>query len=598
MDSRMKIRSIARTLTGALFVALLAWYVTLVSGCSAGKQGLMSITPQQYFFSAKEALETIDERNYEERDLDEIIRVLMNAEKDAKKQEIIDKSRLYLVLANTLKARKQWETQRLNAKFVGGRPEPLFELDIKPIQETLRVAKKWLRSCRAGFKTNEVASDLEYVEGMYFTMKMLTQRGGERDESLWTAVDSLRHCLARTPAYKSDFRLFGRVQGPRDVRLQMIETLALGGQVTDAYELVSEYNFQPAFPREDLPWLHAKGLVLAMQGRFPEAIEALAHFKIVAPQDYPRVDGALWLLEGVYAALAAETKDRNFDIESKIVQSQLGELKGPFSKSVPHSASSMFPRWLPGDRELFATHAAFCEGRYKEASSRIKPLLAHGLLSARNRARAQVLALEAAIYGGEVIIDTVLEEVLQVAIGRGQSSLMRDRIGNLLARYLVSNDQNFTRGRIDGAHQSFAKALLSQPCALNLGFERPAPPKDTSTDTPINRRRERRHKNLNAAPAGNPEATETNSASLLAEITANKAEDWVVSASISLVELPRLVLLGKGKLVGKEEGEGSMIWRFKGADIDELRRGGHYLAILEYTNSDNDPSLQGTLLHY
>ena len=156
----------------------------LLTGCSAGKSGLMQITPQQYFYSAKEKLETINERAYDIRDLDEIIRVLQSAEKDAKSGEIIDKSRLYLVLACSLKARKQYQSNILKGEYLANRPEPFFVLDVKPVQETLREAKKWLRSCEAGWKTKSLDADLQFVKGYYYTQKMLTQKGSEHGDEL------------------------------------------------------------------------------------------------------------------------------------------------------------------------------------------------------------------------------------------------------------------------------------------------------------------------------------------------------------------------------------------------------------------------------
>ncbi|MDD3149177.1 MAG: hypothetical protein PHD82_17945, partial [Candidatus Riflebacteria bacterium] len=132
-------------------MALLAAYAICIaainlSGCSAGQKGLLTITPEQYLSSAKETLETIDQRNYEIRDLDEIIRILENAEKDAKKSDTIDRSRMYLCLANTLKARKLYQTSLMKGQYVANRAEPFFVVDTKDVKETLRIANKWLRS--------------------------------------------------------------------------------------------------------------------------------------------------------------------------------------------------------------------------------------------------------------------------------------------------------------------------------------------------------------------------------------------------------------------------------------------------------------------
>ncbi|MBI3039782.1 hypothetical protein HYY75_12185, partial [bacterium] len=144
-----------------------AFYLALsLHGCAAGKQGLLSITPQQYFYSAKEKLESIDERNYGVTELDEIVRILESGEKDAKSGEIIDKSRLYLTLVHTLKARKQYFSNRLKGQYIANRAEPFYFLDVKPVLETLRTAKKWLRACEAAFKTKSLSADFELVKAM------------------------------------------------------------------------------------------------------------------------------------------------------------------------------------------------------------------------------------------------------------------------------------------------------------------------------------------------------------------------------------------------------------------------------------------------
>ena len=235
-----------------------------LSGCAAGKSGLMQITPQQYFYSAKEKLETINERAYDIRDLDEIIRVLQSAEKDAKSGEIIDKSRLYLVLACSLKARKQYQSNILKGEYLANRPEPFFVLDVKPVQETLREAKKWLRSCEAGWKTKSLDADLQFVKGYYYTQKMLTQKGSEHRESLWMAANAFRRCIGIAPDYKSDFRLFGKELTPREVRLKLIECLALGGEVAETGALARQLHIgrvqqRVAFQRPG-KWAHGNAL--------------------------------------------------------------------------------------------------------------------------------------------------------------------------------------------------------------------------------------------------------------------------------------------------------------------------------------------------
>ena len=83
-------------------------------------------------------------------------------------------------------------------------------------------------------------------------------------------------------------------------------------------------------------------------------------------------------------------------------------------------------------------------------------------------------------------------------------------------------------------------------------------------------------------------------AGLNAEIYANRTEDWLVSANLSLIALPDMTLLGKGKIVGREEEEKG--WIFKSPEISDMKRGNRYLAVFEFSNSDNDKSIQGVLL--
>lgn len=575
---------ILTALTG--FVAALA----ILSGCSAGKQGLLQITPQQYFYSAKEKLETIDERNYEVKDLDEIIRVLENAEKDAKSGEIIDKSRLYLTLLNTLKARKQYQGNLLKGQYLANRAEPFYVLDIKPVQETLRLAKKWLRACEAGFKTSSVFPDLQFVKGMYYKEKMLTQYGEERRESLWTAVEAFRRCMGASPDYQSDFRLFGQTQTPREVRLHLAECLALGGEVGDAFCITSEYGFAPSMlnltnpTRTDYPWFHIQGLILAMMGKQEAAAKALSRFKIVPPQDYPVVEQALWVLEGVFDRLKEETKEDRFGMEARIVASMLKKLKGPFSKEKYTTAANIFPRWLPGDLAYFDALVEFMNGNFETTKKILAPLRTGGLMSRQNRNAARVLALETALFAKEKVSDDILEEVLAIALEKGISPIMKERIGFLLARYVMSQDTDFKSGKLEGEGQTFVKTFLGKPWAISLKFQR---------GKPVKPERKPRPRKAEVSEEEGEGKGKRDPSSILAEVYANRPDDWIVSANLNLIELPQMALLGKGRIVGREEeGKG---WLFKGEDIDELKRGGRYLAVFEFDNSESEKSLQGIL---
>jgi len=612
------IRNTFRFLCSVLALAAVSG---LMGGCSAGKSGMMQITPQQYFYSAKEKLETIDERAYDVRDLDEIIRVLQSAEKDAKSGEIIDKSRLYLTLALTLKARKQYQTNILKGQYLANRPEPFYVLDVKSVQETLREAKKWLRSCEAGWKSQSLEADLQFVKGYYYMHKMLTQKGSEHRESLWTAAMAFRRCLGMAPDYKSDFRLFGKELTPREVRLKLIECLATGGEVAEAYGLVSEYTFTPMpamtplAARADYPWMHMKGLVLAMMGRQEEAAELLKRFKIVPPQDYPAVEEALWVLEGVYDRLAEESGDASWGMEARIVASMLKQLKGPYSKEKYTTAANLFPRWMPGDQTFFEALTWFYRGDFDKARDTLAPIARGGMMSRQNRLASRVLALETELYAGRRVADELLEELLGLSIDRQLSPMLRERLGFLLARYVMGEASEFKQGKLEGESQTFVKAITGSPWALTLKYRRgdwlrpDQAPADEPQETPKaaattgkkplpvrgKRPPSESERMFNAFPAreSTREPRRRDFATLQAEIWANRPEDWITSANLNLIALPQMTLLGKGRIVGREEeGKG---WFFKGEDIDELRRGGRYLAIFEFANSDSEKSLQGIL---
>mgnify|MGYP002348460221 CR=1 FL=1 len=575
-----------RPLSVLAYICTIAWLASVLGGCSAGQKGLLTITPEQYFYSAKESLETIDERNYEIRDLDEIIRILENAEKDAKKSDIIDTSRMYLVLANTLKARKLYQTALMKGEYVANRAEPFFVVNTKDVKETLRIANKWLRSCNAQFKTSMLQADLNFVRGLYLTQKMLTQHSRERKASLNEAVLALRRCLGQAPSFKADFRLFGRDQTVREVRMRLIETLALGGQQAEAYALLNEYSFAAARPApgttdiQDAAWNHMRGLTLAMMGRYEEAAEVLEKFKIVVPQDYPQVDEALWLLEGVFDRLADISREDRYKMEARIVAAMLKKLKGPFSKEQYSTAAHLYPRLMPGDNTFYEAVTKFNRGRFAEAVELLKQLDNRGLMSSSNRISTRIMLVEAMLYSGQTITDDLLEEMVALAENDSLTPLQTERIGYLLARYVMDADEKFSQRRIDHEGQSFVKSITGKPWALGLTHKRG-----------VVKRAKKPVKSRDLKEQDADEEVEREPGSLIAEIYANRPEDWVVSANLYLVTLPEMHLLGTSRIVGREsEGEG---WVFKDDQIDAMRRRQRYLAIFEFDNSDSEKSVQG-----
>ncbi len=581
------ITALQRFVTLAVALAMVIGLSVSFSGCSAGQKGLLTITPEQYFYSAKEKLETIDERNYEIRDLDEIIRVLENAEKDAKKTETIDKSRLYLSLANVLKARKLYQNSLMKGEYVANRAEPFFVVNTREVKETLRTANKWLRICNSQFKTSVLQPDLNYVRGLFHSIKMLTQHSREKKESFDAAVEAFRRCVGQAPAYKSDFRIFGRAQTPREVRFKLIETLALGGQQADAYGLLSEYSFSAISPisgatdYQDFAWHHMQGFTLAMMGRFDEAIAILEKFKIVAPQDYPQVDEALWILEGIYDRLADNGKNDKFVMEARIVAAMQKKLKGPYSKEQYSTAAHLFPRVLPGDRTFFDAVIKFYAGEFAASLETLKSVHNRGLMNSGNRLHSRLLAIEAALYSGQKIADDYLEELVQIAANSNLTPLQQERTGYLLARYVMNDDQKFNTSRVNHDGQSFIKNITSKPWSLKLThkrgeIKRAAKPLVKRTDKEEETEKDKREPGQ-----------------LVAETYANRSEDWVVSANLYLFALPELTLLGEGRVVGREsEGEG---WIFKDEQIDLMKRRKSYLAVFEYDNSDSEKSLQGAI---
>lgn len=588
-----------------ILYAIVGIYVAItLAGCS-GADGLISITPEQYLASAKEQFETIDEKDYEERDLDEIIRILENAEKNAKKSEVIDKARMYLCLVNTLKARKQYRNALMKGEYIANRPEPFYTINTKDVKETLRTAKKWLRLTNSTFKTNKILADLNYVKGIYYTQKMLTQQARDRQESLDEAILSFRRCLGIAPDYKAEFRLFGMEQTSREVKLRLIECLAEGGMAAEAYSILNEFTFAPVIPisganeKFDFQWNHMKGLVLACMGMFEESAEVLSKFKVVSPVDYAMVDESIWLLEGVYKRLYEITKNDRYDMEAKIAAALIKKLKGPFSKATYSDSSLLFPRLLTGDLEYNKAVMAFCDGKFQEAINITSKLDNKSVMASYNRVSARLLKLEAMMYTGQKLTDDAIEELLALAENKNLNRIQLNKIGYLLGKYVMDEDTKFDITPTNHEGQNFVKSLLGKPWALTLkhkhGAKKSEPKAKRKNYKNSLRKDSKKFEEVEKDLQDNDEESKYEPGELVAEMFANKPEDWIVSVNMYLVSLPELSIITPTRVVGREDGG---YWHFKDDQLNNIRPRKNYLAIFEYDNSDSEKSTQGTLFKY
>ena len=585
-------RNIKSFLKAGIYLIIACYIVITLSGCQGGATGLLSITPEQYLASAKEQFETMDERDYEIRDLDEIIRVLENSEKNAKKSEVIDKSRMYLTLLYTIKARKQYQNALMKGEYVANRPEPFYTINTKDVKETLRTAKKWLRKTNSTFKTKAILADFNYVKGLYYTQKMLTQQSRDRQESLDEAILSFRRCLGIAPDYKGEFKLFGMPQTDREVKLKLIECMAMGGMAADAYGILSEFNFAPIIPisganeKYDYQWIHMKALILGSMGMYEEAAETLNRFKVVSPVDYPMVDESIWLLEGIYKKLYEVTQKEKYDMEAKIAASMLKKLGGPYSTETYSDASLIFPRQMPGDLEYNKAVMNFYNGKFKQSLAILNKINGRSVMTNANRISAKLLRIEALLYSGERLTDDCIEDLVSLSENKYLNQIQKNKLGYLIARYVMDEDSEFNTSLVNHEGQNFIRNFLGKPWALNLKYN-----KGKIKRVEKNQKSKRNNRNSLTKEEEKPEI-EREPGEFVAEMYANKAEDWIVSSNMYLVALPEMSILTTSRIVGREE-DGK--WSFKDDQLDAIKNRNHYLVIFEYDNSDSDKSIQGYL---
>jgi tetratricopeptide (TPR) repeat protein len=586
----MNIKNIKKSLVfaGFLWVAYLV-SVTL-SGCSAGggQTTIMSITPEQYLASAKEQLEIIEERDYEVRDLEEVIRVLENAEKDAKRSDTMDRARMYLTLVNSMLARKKYKDLTVKADYVGSKPEPFYVINTKDIRETLRTANKWLRMCDAEFKTAALLPDLNFVRGYYYSQKMLTVHNRERKDYLDKAIGAYRRCLGLAPDYKSDFRIFTRYQTPREVRLRMAEALALGGQQADAHAIITEFTFSPIIPvpganqHVDYVWHHTKGLVLATMGLYEEAAKTLEIFKIVTPIDYMQIDDALYILTGVYERLKEITKNQRFELEANFIAEMIKKLEGPYASENNVTSAHLFPIPMPGDQWFYRGVASFNQGDFATAAQIFGSLRSKGAMSKANRSAALLYQAEALLYDQQAVPDDLIESLVELVGQKDLTSLQRERLAYMLARYVMGADLEPNLSKTKHESHGYVRTIFTAPWAIEAKHKLG---RVKRVAKPLKDRR--------SAEDGVAEDAERELSSIELEVYCNAPEDWVVSASMYVIALPELALLDQDKIVGKESGN---TWEFKDEKLDQLKRKNNYLLVIEYDNSDSEKSIQGILI--
>ncbi len=582
----------AKLIRITIFAILVCYVSILLSGCSGASNGLISITPEQYLASAKEQFETMDERDYEIRDLDEIIRILENAEKNAKKSETMDLSRMYLTLLHTMKARKQYQNAVMKGEYVANRPEPFYTINTKDVKDTLRTAKKWLRLTNSVFKTNAVLADFNYIKGLYYTQKMLTQQSRERQESLNEAILCFRRCLGIAPSYKGVFKLFGMPQTDREVKLKLIECLAEGGMAAEAYSILSEFNFAPIIPisganeKYDYQWVHVKSLVLGCMGLYKEAADNLNRFKVVSPIDYPMVDESIWLLEGIYKKLYEITKEDKYDMEAKIAASILKKLQGPYSNETYSDASLLFPKQMPGDLEYNKAVIDFCEGRFKKALEALNKLNERSVMTNTNRVSAKLLRIEAMLYSGMQLTDDCIEDLIFLSGSKSLNQIQKSKLGYLIARYVMDEDSEFNNSRVNHEGQSFIRNFMGKPWAVDLKYKKG---RKIKSDKKKNKKSKSSLKS-DEKDKDKDEDTEREPGEIIAEMYANRTEDWIVSVNAYLVALPEMNILTQTRIVGREE---DGLWHFKDDQLDAVKNRSNYLVIFEFDNSDSEKSIQG-----
>ena len=125
--------------------------------------------------------------------------------------------------------------------------------------------------------------------------------------------------------------------------------------------------------------------------------------------------------------------------------------------------------------------------------------------------------------------------------------------------------------------QTFIRSIYEKPWALDLTLKR-------------GRVKKQKRGNAKKDTKNADENEEKESGSLTLEAYCNKVDDWIVSASMYIVSLPDMSIIGDGKIVGREE-DGK--WVFKDERIDAMKHNERYLLVVEYDNSDSEKSIQG-----
>ncbi|NLM16970.1 MAG: hypothetical protein GX221_04565 [Candidatus Riflebacteria bacterium] len=592
------------------FLSLIIFSVFLTIGCTGG-DALVSITPEQYLNSSLEQIAVLEGTTTDVRDINEIIRVLENAEKKAKKTATIDASRMLLCLMNTLKAEKEYKNTLLKPKKTAfSTPPP----DLEPTRQCLREAKKWLRKCNSTFATKSLTGDLNYITGIYSSIKMLTQSGSDRESSLYDAIMSFRRCIAMAPTFEASFMLYGEKQNKRKVLLRLAETLAYGGEQGEAFEIISQYDFKPLSPiagsthKEDFEWHHKKALITALMGHLEEASEMLGIFKIIPESDYPYVADAIWLLEGVYTQLSKITKDpkkaSEYSAEAKVANGILKKIPSIYSDKEYASASESFLRLTNSEPRLYEGVKLYADGDIKEAYKIFKSFEGKGHLSHKHRISSLIYMLESGIRCNEISQMAFEKTMLNEIIPKQLTPLQEDRAAWLLASHFsdkLARQKNITAATF--GTNSYIQTFINKPALLTAVFERGKIKRENKKIQQKSRTSRFSHFNMTEKSKASNSSSKNDALSkpeqkqepsrIKAEIVTNNPSNIFLSLKLHAISLKNIEVLNTKEIPGREE---DGLITFVSEELNEISNKDKILLIVETSDSEDNTYVSGKIL--